>query len=119
MSETTPTSLDPVELPEPVRAYLAAHETRDVDAVLACCTHDAVVVDEGRTYRGHREIAEWLRGAASEYTYTSALSGAERIDDHRWIARNHLEGDFPGGVVDLEFRFTLGGDRVAELVIAA
>jgi hypothetical protein len=118
MNDTTPTSVDPAELPTTVRAYLAAHDSRDVDAALACCTDDAVVVDEGRTYRGRLEIAGWLRRSASEYTYTSTLAGAARIDEQRWIATNHLEGDFPGGVVDLDFRFTLRGDRIAELVIA-
>ena len=34
------------------------------------------------------------------------------------MAVNRLEGNFPGGVADLNFRFTLAGDRIAELVIA-
>ena len=34
------------------------------------------------------------------------------------MAANRLEGDFPGGVVDLDYRFTVDGDRIAELVIA-
>jgi hypothetical protein len=33
------------------------------------------------------------------------------------VAVHHLEGDFPGGVVDLRFRFTLREGRIAELVI--
>jgi hypothetical protein len=118
MNDTTPTSVDPAELPTTIRAYLAAHDSRDVDAALACCTDDAVVVDEGRTYRGQHEIAGWLRRSASEFTYTSTPAGAARIDEQRWVATNHLEGDFPAGVVDLDFRFTLRGDRIAELVIA-
>ena len=35
-----------------------------------------------------------------------------------WIVVNHLEGDFPGGVVDLRYRFVMTGDLIAELVIA-
>ena len=31
---------------------------------------------------------------------------------------NHLEGDFPGGVVDLRYKFTLTDDLISELVIA-
>jgi hypothetical protein len=31
---------------------------------------------------------------------------------------NHLEGDFPGGVVDLRYRFVLAGGLIAELEIA-
>ena len=43
---------------------------------------------------------------------------AERVDDAHWVATNRLEGDFPGGVVDLAYRFTLRGDRIAGLHIA-
>jgi hypothetical protein len=31
---------------------------------------------------------------------------------------NHLEGDFPGGVVDLRYKFVLSTELIAELVIA-
>ena len=30
----------------------------------------------------------------------------------------HLEGDFPGGVVDLRYRYTLDADRIVHLTIA-
>ena len=44
--------------------------------------------------------------------------GAQRGDDGTWTAVNHIEGDFPGGVADLRYRFVMAGDLVAELVIA-
>jgi len=31
--------------------------------------------------------------------------------------RQHLEGDFPGGEVDLHYRFTLSGASIGGLVI--
>jgi ketosteroid isomerase-like protein len=105
-------------LPPAIRAYLTAHVARDVDAALAQLTDDALVTDEGHTFRGHAEIAAFLRDAASEYTYTTTLTGAARSDDTHWVARHHLEGDFPGGVADLDLHFTLRGGRIAELVIA-
>jgi hypothetical protein len=40
------------------------------------------------------------------------------VDDEHWVVVNHLEGDFPGGAVDLAYRFTLVADRIGELVIA-
>ncbi len=61
-------------------------------------------------------IARYIRDAG-EYTYTIELTGAEKIDDEHYTAINHLEGDFPGGVVDLHFRFTLRDGRIARLVI--
>ena len=111
------TTVEPGRLPAVITAYLAAHRTRDLDRALACYTDDAVAVDEGSTYRGHQEIRDWLTRTGSEYTYTSDLVAAERDDDNHWVATHHLEGDFPGGTVDLRFQFTLRDDRIAELVI--
>ncbi len=115
---STPTTIAPAELPAPIRDFLAAHAHRDADTAIRAFTPDAVVTDEGRTSRGTAEVLAFLRHSGSEFTYTSELTGAQRVDDAHWVALHHLEGDFPGGVVDLAYRFTLAGDRIAELVIA-
>ena len=78
-----------------------------------------MVVDQGRTFRGTDEVLDFLRHAGAEFTYTTDLVGAERVDDEHWVAPNHLEGDFPGGVADLTYRFTMDDDRIAELTIAS
>lgn len=106
------------ELPEVVSRYQAAHDRRDTETALAAFRPDATVVDDGHTYRGANEIRRWLATAASEYTFTRTLLSAEAGDDGSWVVVNHLEGDFPGGVVDLRYRFVLRGDLIAELVIA-
>jgi ketosteroid isomerase-like protein len=105
------------ELPTVVTEYLTAHQARDLDAAVACYTPDGAVTDEGHTYRGPDEIRAWLSRAASEYTYTSEVVGAYRMDDRNFDVVHHLEGDFPGGVVDLHFRFALRDGRIAGLVI--
>jgi ketosteroid isomerase-like protein len=115
---TTPTSIRPGELPATIRTYLAAHTTSDVDAALAVFTPTAVVVDDGTTYRGTEEVRRFLSKAGAEFTYTTELIGAQRVDDAHWVATHRLEGDFPGGVVELAYRFALAGDLIAELVIA-
>jgi hypothetical protein len=33
--------------------------------------------------------------------------------------RTHVEGNFPGGVADLRYQFTLAGDQIADLTIVA
>ncbi|WIX83600.1 nuclear transport factor 2 family protein [Amycolatopsis carbonis] len=104
-------------LPQTVVGYLAAHETRDADRALPHFTPDATVADDGRTYHGPAEIRGWLEGAASEHTYTSTLIATEQIDDDHVVATHHLEGDFPGGQVDLHFRFTLDHGLISRLVI--
>lgn len=115
---TAPTDIQPSRLPATIRDFLAAQTARDADAAVRAFTAAAVVVDEGRTFRGTDEILRFLRHAGSEFTYRTELIGAQRIDEARWVAVNRLEGDFPGGVAELNFRFTLDGDRVSELVIA-
>ncbi|MGY1714723.1 nuclear transport factor 2 family protein [Geodermatophilus sp. SYSU D01106] len=115
---SAPTVIDPAELPAPVRGYLAAHTARDVDTALAAFTPDAVVTDEGHTHRGTEEVRRWLAEAGTAFTFTTELVGARRVDATRWIAVQRLEGDFPGGVAELQYRFTMAGDLVAELVIA-
>ena len=115
---TTPTSIQPSRLPATIRGFLAAHTARDTDTAVRAFSASAVVVDQGQTFRGTDEILGFLDGAGAEFTYTTDLIGAQFIDEAHWVATNRLEGDFPGGVVDLDYRFTLDADRIAELVIA-
>jgi ketosteroid isomerase-like protein len=114
---TEATRVRPDQLPAVIRDYLTAHEARD-PAALAAFAPDAVVVDDGSTHRGTEEIRRFLSGAGAQFTYTTTLVAAERSDDEHWVVTNRLDGDFPGGVVDLRSRFRVDGDLVAELVIA-
>ncbi len=75
------------------------------------------MVDEGNTYHGQDAIRSWLATSATEYTYTTELVGARRVDDDHYVAIHHLEGNFPGGVADLQFRFALRDGKIGELVI--
>ncbi|WP_193046531.1 nuclear transport factor 2 family protein [Mycolicibacterium baixiangningiae] len=108
---------DWVDLPDAVRTYLAAHRVRDVDTAIATFTADAVVTDEGRTYRGRDEIVDWLGAAAREYTFTTDFTDATVTGGAYADVVQHLEGDFPGGVADLHFRFTLDGGLISRLII--
>jgi ketosteroid isomerase-like protein len=107
----------PDELPAAITNYLVAHQVRDLDTAIAHYTPDAAVTDEGRTYHGPQEIRGWLSRSASEYTYTIQLTRAAKIDEAHYDVVHHLEGDFPGRVVDLHFRFTLRDGLIAGLVI--
>jgi hypothetical protein len=114
----THTTVEPAQLPTTIRAFLTAHAAREADAAVLTFTPTPVVVDEGRTYRGTGEVLGFLRDGGGEYTFTTELVGAERVDDTRWVAVNRLEGDFPGGIAELRYRFTLVGGLIEELVIA-
>ena len=105
------------QLPDVVGRYQDAHDRRDVETALAAFAVDAIVADDGQEYRGQEEIRDWLARASTEFSYTRTLIGSEAIDANTWLVTNHLEGDFPGGVVDLEQRFTVTGGLIADLTI--
>ena len=112
-----PHPMDQSELPEIITSYLRAHKARDLDAAIECYTIDASVTDEGRTYNGPQEIEAWLSRSASEFTYTIEAIGVTKSDDAHLDVLHHLEGNFPGGNVDLHFRFILRDGKIAQLVI--
>ena len=109
--------MNAAELPAVVTAFLTAQEAREADVALDLLAANAVVTDDGKTYQGADEIRAWLVGAASEYTYTTSVTGVAIVDSRHYDVLHHLEGDFPGGVVDLHYRFTLDGGSISRLVI--
>jgi hypothetical protein len=117
VDETEGTTTTWAELPAAITTYLTAHQAGDTAAAVATFAVDADVTDEGRTYRGRDEIRTWMGSAAGEYTFTTEFTGATRIDETRIDVVQHLEGNFPGGVVDLHFRFTSSGPAISRLVI--
>lgn len=105
-------------LPATVREFLAAHVADDADTASSFLAEDVVVVDQGETVRGREDAHAFLRDAGSEFEYSTEQLGARRVDDAHWVVTLRLEGTFPGGVAELDYRFTLRNGLVAELVIA-
>lgn len=104
-----------IELPAPIAAYYAADQGNG-ETVADCFTPDAVVQDEGRTYRGVDEIRRWRADVAARFTYTCEPLAAEQ-QDGRTVVTCRLEGNFPGSPVNLRFFFGLTGNKIAELVV--
>ncbi|MBP8532570.1 nuclear transport factor 2 family protein [Streptomyces sp. MK37H] len=113
---TTP--LDATDLPDAVKRYLKAHNEHDVSAASTALAPDATVVDDGNTYEGIPAIERWLDRATSEFTYTTTFLGAEHEGPDHCTVTQRLEGDFPGGTVDLRYRFTLHQGLISHLTIA-
>jgi len=59
--ETSEASIKSLNLPKPIAAYFAA-DRGDGEAVSQCFTDNAVVKDEGHTYKGRAAIKEWKNG---------------------------------------------------------
>ncbi|KWX23227.1 hypothetical protein AFM11_15505 [Mycolicibacterium wolinskyi] len=103
-------------LPHTITTFMTALDAREVDQTLATLAPDAVVTDEGHDYTGHDQIGKWVATAAAEYTYTAEITGATTTDTGV-VVTQHLKGDFPGGVADLNYRFTLDGALISRVVI--
>jgi hypothetical protein len=86
--------------------------------LLAAFTPDATVIDNEKIYTGHEEIHRWREAESTQYTYAVMATHVEKFDDTRYVVTNRLEGDFPGGVVDVIYRFTLADGLVTRLEIA-
>jgi hypothetical protein len=106
-----------IELPAAVRAYLTAHAAKDDDAAARAFAPDAAVTDEGKTFSGTAEISAWRHRASTEWTYTTDVTGVRQEGDD-WVVAIRLEGNFPGGVADLEQRFTVRDGAISRLIIA-
>ncbi|SIT84137.1 hypothetical protein [Microbacterium sp. RU33B] len=113
------TAYAPDDLPPVVVRFLEDHtdpeSRRDIADLFAS---DGRVVDEGIEYLGLEAIGGWLGKAASAYTYTTTMLGQSAEEDGRWVVWARLEGNFPGGVADLRYRFATKNGVIADLVIA-
>ena len=107
-----------ISTPAVITRYFAAQAARNFDTLVTLFADDAIVIDEGKTRRGTKEIRAWRENVASVYEYTTDLVGVEAAGEGQYVARVHLEGNFPGGTVDLRYRFTVDGDSICQLEIA-
>jgi hypothetical protein len=108
-----------IELPAAIATYQNAHDRHDVEAALSTFSADAAVHDEDQDWVGTEQIRQWLIKTSSEYTFTRTLLDVEPAGTDGWLVRNRMEGTFPGGVVELRYQFTLDGQNVSKLSIAA
>lgn len=106
-----------VDLPIPIASYIAAENSGDTDALAQCFSEDAVVRDEGKTIKGLAAIKQWKAETGTKYQHT--VEPLLRVQkDGKTIVTNRLTGNFPGSPIELEFVFTLAGDKIASLEIA-
>ncbi|WP_374023196.1 nuclear transport factor 2 family protein [Mycobacterium sp. HNNTM2301] len=108
-------------LPQAISDYLTASEQRDVDAVVACFSDNASVFDEGKRRTGPAEIRRWREDVDTAFEYTSTVTGARALGEadgtQRYDVYLHLEGNFPGGEVDLVNSFAIRDGQIVDLRI--
>ncbi|MFB2582347.1 nuclear transport factor 2 family protein [Herbiconiux sp. P15] len=106
------------ELPAAVHGFVDGWQAGDADKVEALFAENAVAADEGKTYRGRKEIRTWIDESIHLFTTTLTFLGAREVDGMVG-ASYRLEGDFPGGVVGLEYQFHLNEEgKIVQLDFA-
>jgi hypothetical protein len=105
------------QTPTVVSRFMKAEEDGDFEAFASCFLPAGVVLDEGRTYIGRGEIAGWRQAAADGPDFTATVSAEETLGRDAYRVVQHLEGDFPGGVADLDYLFALKDEQIAALMI--
>jgi len=105
-----------VDLPTPIALYIAAENRGDVEALAQCFSEDAVVRDEDKTIEGLVAIKQWKAETRKQYQHRiEPLALAQK--DGKTVVTNRLTGNFPGSPIELEFVFTLDGDKIVWLEI--
>ena len=112
------TDFSTAALPAAVADYFARTTGDDPQDPAELFAPTANVTDDGRTYQGREAIAAWLGKTGQEFTFTVTPVKTER-DATTTTVVNRLAGDFPGGIIDLRYRFTLtvAEDAIQDLLI--
>ena len=106
------------ELPPAVHGFVDGWQGREAEKVEALFADDAVASDQGETFRGRDEIRAWINDSINLFETTLTFLRAREVDGMVG-ATYRLEGNFPGGVVDLEYQFRLDAEgRITQLDFA-
>lgn len=101
-----------MHMPSAVQAFFTAE---DLDSVVSAFTPNAVVKDEGNTYRGRQAIREWP-AARQKYQYVAepieAIAQGDRVK-----VRANVSGNFPGSPVIPCYLFHLTAEQIDGLEI--
>ena len=104
------------DLRAPVSTYFEARNAHDGAATAALFTEGGRVHDERNDHRGREAIQAWAEETSGKYRMTQTPR-AVREEGGATVVTAVVAGTFPGSPIELEFRFVVEGERIAELQI--
>lgn len=104
-----------LDLPHPISSFFAEHGRR-LTGIADLFSKDAVVKDEGHTYRGIPAIEHWINQSSAKYDFTSRPIGCDAVDGVTMVTCR-VAGNFPGSPIDLCYGFRIDGNKIANLEI--
>ena len=105
-----------MKLPQVITDLLAAQEKYDAGSFSECFSNDAVVFDEGKIYRGKKEIRQW-----NEMTNTKYKTKYEPLEvttnGDKIILTAKISGTFPGSPAIIKYNFETKSGKITSLHI--
>ncbi len=106
-----------LDLPAPVREYVAAKDTNDPATIAACFHEEAWVHDEAEDIIGRANIQKWASATIQKYKFTMTPTAWKQEDADTGVLTATLVGNFPGSPVDLDYRMMLKDGKIYRLEI--
>lgn len=102
-------------LPLPIANLITAQNNYDSTAYAAVFSENATVLDEGQTYKGRKEIQNWIEQANK--TFKTVMKPIE-YSANQQILKAEISGNFPGSPLVLNYFFELKDGEIHSLKIA-
>jgi hypothetical protein len=106
--------MNTLKLPAPIAHYFESEH--NPEALTQCFAADAVMIDDGHTFKGIHAIQAFLAEASAKYGATT-VPFAVKDSDGVQVVDAKVTGNFPGSPINLSYRFSLAGDRIAALEV--
>jgi ketosteroid isomerase-like protein len=103
-------------VPAVIESYFKASNADDIDNLVACFAPDATVADESRTHRGTDGIKAWAIDVRKKYDFKAEVLRVVKSGGVTVVTAK-VSGTFPGSPVNLDFKFSLNGNRIESLAI--
>ena len=105
-------------LPTVITDLIEAQNNANSSAYANCFSEMAVVVDEGKTYDGRKEIENWIAAANKQYKTVMKPVGYEENGTAKVLSAE-VSGSFPGSPVILNYHMEIIDNLIESLKITA
>ena len=105
-----------MKLPQIIADLLTAQEKYDADSFSECFSNDAVVFDEGKIYRGKKEIRKWNEMTNAKYKTKYEPLEISNTDDGI-ILTAKISGTFDGSPATIKYHFEIKNSQITSLRI--
>lgn len=106
-----------MKLPKVVADLVKAQESLDSVAYANCFSETAVVLDEGKTYNGKKEIEQWIATANEQFKIVMKPVSFVEEDTTKSILKAEISGTFDGSPIVLSYYFEIIGEFIHSLHI--